>query len=203
MNWSKTEDPVLREARRSAIVRRLISHGVRTKVITRLTGVSRNRQATFRKRLMVSHKARYRGPTKSSLELFLGSPKARSEAAALVALFSLAEIPVEPHAPAILNHASFHFAERLCDTYEAYRALFPKTEVELEELVLLRRALASATDMTLARCRVCKCLILVNRFEAVQRACSQCEPPPPGQWNPEKPADTSQRRTGVRPKSPL
>jgi len=41
MNWSSNDDPISRESRRSAIVRRLISHGVRTKLITRLTGVTR------------------------------------------------------------------------------------------------------------------------------------------------------------------
>jgi len=183
MNSSRTDDPIERESRRSAIVRRLISHGVRTKLITRLTGVTKSRQATLRRRLMVQTKARRRGPTKSSLELFLGSPKARAEAAALAALFSLISIPVDPKGPYIPHHASFDFSERLCEIYEAYCALFPQTEIELEELILLRRALASAQDMALARCRVCKCLILVNRFEAAHRACSQCEPPP-GAWDP-------------------
>ena len=87
MNWSRDEDPIERESRRSAIVRRLISHGVRTKIITRLAGVSKSKQATLRRRLMVNYKARRRGPAKSSLELFLGSPKARAEAAALAAFF--------------------------------------------------------------------------------------------------------------------
>ena len=176
MNWSSNDDPILRESRRSAIVRRLISHGVRTKLITRLTGVTRSRQATLRRRLMVRDQARRRGPTKSSLELFLGTPKARAEAAALASLFVLNDIPVEPHGSYIPKHASFDFSERLCEVYEAYRALFPGTEIELEELILLRRALASADDMALSRCRVCKCLILVNRFDATSRACAQCEP---------------------------
>jgi hypothetical protein len=185
MNWSEDDDPIERESRRSAIVRRLISHGVRTKIITRLAGVSKSRQATLRRRLMVNYKARRRGPAKSSLELFLGSPKARAEAAALAAFFSLINIPVELKGPYIPHHASFDFSERLCEIYEAYCAFFPQTEIELEELILLRRALASGQDMALARCRVCKCLILVNRFETGQRACGQCEPPPSGQWDPQ------------------
>ncbi len=170
------DDPILRENRRSELVRRLISHGVRTKVITRLTGVTRNRQATLRRRLMVRDKSRRRGPTKSSLELFLGSSRARAEGAALVSFFSLFEIPIERSAPALPKHASLEFTERMCETYEAYRACIPSTEIEFEELVLLRRALASGDDMALARCRTCKCLILVDRFEGSHRACGQCEP---------------------------
>jgi hypothetical protein len=85
---------------------------------------------------MVRDQARRRGPTKSSLELFLGTPKARAEAAALASLFSLANIPVEPQGPYIPKHASFDFSERLCEVYEAYHAFFPATEIELEELIL-------------------------------------------------------------------
>jgi hypothetical protein len=183
MNYSKDDDPIMREWRRSAIVRRLLSHGVRTKLITRLTGVSRNRQATLRRRFLVRDKSRRRGPTKSSLELFLGTPKARSEAAALVGLLSLAEIPIESSAPYIPIHASFTFAERLCEVYEAFRALFPTTEIELEELILLRQALSGRAEMALSLCRVCKCIILVDRFDATRRACAHCEPPPPGEWD--------------------
>src|SRR5258708_27345920 len=141
------DDPILRENRRSELVRRLISHGVRTKVITRLTGVTRNRQATLRRRLMVRDKSRRRGPTKSSLELFLGSSRARAEGAALVSFFSLFEIPIDRSTPALPKHASLDFTERMCETYEAYRACIPSTEIEFEELVLLRRALASRQDL--------------------------------------------------------
>lgn len=176
MNWSRQQDPIQREARRSALVRRLISHGVRTKVITRLTGVSRNRQYTLRRRLSVRDTQRWRGPTKSSMELFLGTPLAREEAAALAALFNLREIPVELGGPDIPQFASFDFTERLCEVYEAYRAMFPRTEMELEELILLRGALASGAKIALSRCRVCRCLILVNRFDGTQRACTHCEP---------------------------
>lgn len=170
------DDPILRENRRSELVRRLISHGVRTKVIAGLTGVTRNRQATLRRRLMVRDKSRRRGPTKSSLELFLGSPRARAEGAALVSFFSLFDIPLARGDPSLPKHASLDFTERLCETYEAYRALIPSTEIEFEELVLLRRALSSGDDLALARCRTCKCLILVDRFEGSHRACGQCEP---------------------------
>ena len=71
---------------------------------------------------MVRDQARRRGPTKSSLELFLGTPKARAEAAALASLFSLANIPVEPQGPYIPKTRPIRFSQRLCEIYEAYQA---------------------------------------------------------------------------------
>ena len=47
------DDPILRESRRVTLVRRLISHGVRTEMIGRLTGLTRNRLATVRRRSIV------------------------------------------------------------------------------------------------------------------------------------------------------
>jgi hypothetical protein len=171
-----TDDPILRENRRSEVARRLISHGVRTRLITRLTGLTRNRLATVRRRLMVRDKARRRGSTKSSLEIFLGTPRARSEGAALVSLCAVFGIPIERHGVSVPKIVSLDFTERLCETYEAYRAGFPATELELEELVMLRDTLALGSELQLGRCRLCRCLILIDRFDGTLRNCSQCDP---------------------------
>jgi hypothetical protein len=174
--WPKvTDDPILRENRRSELARRLISHGVRTKLITQLTGLTRNRLATVRRRLMVKDKARPRGPARSSLEIFLGTPQARSEGAALVFLCSAFEIPIELNAPSLPATASLSFTERLCETYEAFRAFFPTTEIELEELILLRSSIENGDEVRSAKCRVCKGLILIAPFEGARRACAVCD----------------------------
>jgi hypothetical protein len=170
-----TDDPILRENRRSEVARRLISHGVRTRLITRLTGLTRNRLATVRRRLMVRSKARRRGPTKSSLAIFLGTPRARAEGAGLVSLFAVFGIPIERHGLSVPKSISLDFTERLCETYEAYCACFPQTEMELEELVMLRDSLAEGSHLQLGKCRNCKCLILVDPFDGRHRHCSQCE----------------------------
>src|SRR6266404_3113022 len=59
------DDPILRESRRATLARRLISHGVRTEMIGRLTGLTRSRLATLRRRLMVADETRLRGPAPS------------------------------------------------------------------------------------------------------------------------------------------
>jgi hypothetical protein len=177
MDSEVKDDPILRENRRSAVARRLISHGVRTRLITKLTGLTRNRLATVRRRLLVRDKTRRRGPTKSSLELFLGTPRARAEAAALATLCGLFEIPIKRNCVAIPGIVSLNFTERLCETYEAYRACFPKSEIELEELILLRTSLAKGDDIRLAKCRSCGCLMLVDPFDG-NHVCPHCEPHP-------------------------
>jgi hypothetical protein len=83
------------------------------------------------------------------------------------------EIPVEPQAAALPAIVSLRFTERLCETYEAYRACVPDTEFELEELILLRASLAKG-DIRLGRCRACKGLILINPYDGGHRTCAQC-----------------------------
>ena len=168
-----SEDPILRENRRSELARRLISHGVRTEVISKLTGLTRNRQATVRRRLMVPDKARLRGPTRSPLGVFLASSEARAEGAALASLCLLFEIPIELNVPSMPKIVSLAFGERLCETYEAFCACYPRTEVQLEELIALRRSLADGDFIRLGKCRNCKCLILIDRFDG-NRECWHC-----------------------------
>jgi hypothetical protein len=176
MHSSVMDDPILRENRRSEVARRLISHGVRTKLITRLTGLTRNRLATVRRRLMVRDKSRRRGQTKSSLEIFLGCSRARAEGAALVSLFAVFGLPVQRRGVSVPKVASLDFTEGLCEVYEAYRACFSTTEIELEELVMLRDTLTLGRDLQVGKCRLCKCLVLIDRFDGTHRNCSQCEP---------------------------
>jgi len=167
------EDPILRENRRSELVRRLISHAVRTGIIQQLTGFSRNRQATVRRRLRVTGKSRWRGPMRTMLELFLETPRGRAQGAALVTLCTVFDIPIDAEAASLPDFVSLSFTDRLCETYEAYRALVPSTQVELEELILLRSSVAKG-DIRLGRCRVCKGLILVNPYDGGHRTCAQC-----------------------------
>jgi len=168
-----SEDPILRENRRSELARRLILHRVRTDIISKLTGLTRNRQATVRRRLMVPDKSRLRGHTRSPLGVFFASSQARAEGAALASLCSLFEIPIELNVPSMPKTVSLAFGERLCETYEAYCACYPRTEVRLEELIALRSNLADGDFIRLEKCRNCKCLILIDRFDG-DRDCWHC-----------------------------
>src|SRR6202167_684593 len=167
------EDAILRENRRSELARRLILHRVRTEIISKLTGLTRNRQATVRRRLMVPDKSRLRGHTRNPLGVFFASSQARAEGAALASLCSLFEIPIELNVPSMPKTVSLAFGERLCEAYEAYCACYPRTEVQLEELIALRSSLADGDFIRLGKCRNCKCLILIDRFDG-DRDCWHC-----------------------------
>ena len=174
MSAQLADDPILRENRRSALARRLILHGVRTRIVSRLTGLSRNRLATIRRRLMVSNETRPRGPTRRALKVFLCSSKARMEGAALASLFSEFQIPFAGSAHVQPGATPVELGERLCETYEAYRACCPRSNIQLEELVALRNSLATGDTIRVGRCRSCKCLILIDRYNG-SCGCSHCD----------------------------
>ena len=82
-----------RENRRVALGSRLLSHGVRTTSISRLTGLTRNQLETLRHRLGVPSRLRRRGPTPTSVDVFFKEPILRCEGAALAALCVAFELP--------------------------------------------------------------------------------------------------------------
>lgn len=179
MNSQGKHDVLLHAHRRAELARRLISHGVRTKIITRLTDLTRSRLSTVRRRLGVPDKERPRGPTRWSLKALLKTAQARAEGAVLVALCTVFEIPIESNTPAIPKLVSLDFGERLCEAYEAFCAVNPDTSVELEHLILIRRGLSvdpRNASVQLSRCRTCKCLALEERFGG--RECWHCDPEP-------------------------
>src|ERR1700723_1910092 len=82
-----------REDRRVALGSPLLSPGLRPKITSPLTGLPRNQLETLRHRLGVPSRTRRRGPTPSSLDMFLKEPVVRCEGAALVALCGAFELP--------------------------------------------------------------------------------------------------------------
>jgi hypothetical protein len=175
--YAMDDSIVLRETRRLEFARRLLSHGVRTKIISQLTGMTRNRLATLRQRLGVPDRTRRRGPPPSSLDRFLRDPVARSEGAALTALCVTFDLPTLERELSLMpaSFISLDYGERLCESYEAYRACYPNTQVALEELIMLRSHLAKADRIELGKCRSCKCLMLIDRFNG-GRNCWHCDP---------------------------
>ena len=177
MSPFETEDVILRECRRTLLARRLILHGVRTNIITQLTGMTRGRLNTLRRRrLMIPDEARFRGTAKSAVTVFLSEPLARAEGAAIAALFAVFEIPIECRAPSIPKRVSLPFVERLCATYEAYRACYPRTKVQLEEIIDLRGTLARGDRIRLGKCRGCTCLLVIDRYDG-SLECLHCGAP--------------------------
>jgi hypothetical protein len=176
-SYAMDDSALQRENRRVALGRRLLSHGVRTTIIKFLTGLTRNRLETLRRRLGVPTLTRRRGPTPSSLKRFLQEPTERSEGAAFEAICAAFGLPAIERELALLpaSFISLDYAERLCESYEAYRACHPRTQMALEELIMLHDQLAKAEKIQLGRCRACKGFMLVDRYSG-GRNCWHCDP---------------------------
>ena len=170
MDAHRKDDPVTRELRRFELARRLLLHQVRTQTIGELSGLSRSRVATLRRRLMVPLDARHRGPPPSSLELLLRTFRGRTEGAALAALFSLFEAPTS-----VKPFTSLDEGEQLCEIYEAYLAYYPQSNVQFEELMLLKKSLAKQDLIEIGLCRVCGGLIMNNRDDLSRCTCWHCD----------------------------
>jgi hypothetical protein len=74
------------------------------------------------------------------------------------------DIPIDSRAASLPAAVSLVFTERLCETYEAYRALFPNTEIALEDLILLIGSLGKGDEVRLGECGICKGLILIDAY---------------------------------------
>lgn len=170
MDAQRNDDSVGRELRGFELARRLIFHGVRTETISKLTGLSRNRLATLRRRLRVPDDERHRGPPPRSLDVFLRTSRGRTEGAAVAALFPLFKNAASTQSPTILDEG-----EQACDLYDAYLAYHPQSNVRFEELMLLKRSLSKGNLLELALCRSCKGLIMNHRYDRGRDTCSHCD----------------------------
>jgi hypothetical protein len=172
MDAHRKDDSVIRQLRCLELARRLIFHEVRTVTIGKITGLSRNRLAALRRRLKVSEDARHRGPPPRSLDVLLRTARGRTEGAALAALFPLFKSTRSTKPSTTLDDG-----EESCDIYDAYLAYYPQSNVRFEELMLLKKSLAKGDLVELGLCRLCKGLIINNRYECARSTCSHCDGP--------------------------
>ena len=165
-----------RDLRRLHLTKRLVIHSARTETIYRLTGYTRHRLTTLRKRWRVSYEARHRGPAPTSFAVFFRSARARSEAASAAAICRVFDTISAPRpGRARRDFADLDSGERLCEVYEAFHACFPDAHLEFEQLRLLAVGLARREAVELTTCANCHCAILVDLLGSRRRTCSVCE----------------------------
>ena len=168
-----SDDPVLRDCRRYELAQRLIVHQARTQTISALTNLSRHQLAQLRHRSCIPEATRRRGPSPRSLVRFTHSPRARAEGAVLAAF--CCAYHVLPAKALRRSNLTFEFGERLCATYEAYRACFPQSDVTIEELLSLVLGIADNREVGLGYCTLCGGTMLVDRLARICRTCIHCE----------------------------
>lgn len=174
MDIHATRDPVDRDLRRRKLAQRLVVHRARTQTIFHLTGLSRHQMATLRRRWRVTEDMRHRGPPPRSFAVFWSTLRVRAEAATLAVVWRIHENLCGSSAAAFKQAAAIEFGERLCDVFEIYLACFPKSELELEHLMLLARGLEDGDAVTLSSCVNCQAAILIDLLGRRRPLCSHC-----------------------------
>ena len=174
---NEMDDPFSRDQMRIEVARRMVCHQARTQTITHYTNLTRNRLATLRRRWSVSQDMRRRGPPPRSIAIFLRTPRARSEAAAMAAMcINFDALPIRFLAGGGEARPPLVEAARYCETFEAYRACVPDSKIEFEELLLLAQELAKGDLVKLTTCKGCNAAIVLLTCEAPRRTCSHCDP---------------------------
>ncbi len=172
---SKESEEPHRDIRRHSLALRLMRKEVRTRTISRMTSLSRHQLATLRQRWGIDEQLRHRGPAPSTLETFTGTPRALSEGTALALTCLLHDVVPQPGAGVAIAVDSLELGERLCEAYEAYRACFPSSRIEFEEMLALITGLADGHVIGLGRCTACGGALLVDRLGPPVSVCSHCE----------------------------
>lgn len=175
MDVRATKEPVDRDMRRRQLAQRLVVHQARTQTIFHFTGLSRHQLATLRQRWRISQETRHRGPPPTSFAVFRSTLRVRAESAVLAVFWrTLANIGVSSGRP-FRSTSPVEFGEHLCEVFEAYLACFPKSDLDLEHLVLLTRGLEEADAIALSKCGNCEAVILVDLLGLRRRLCLHCQ----------------------------
>lgn len=175
MDEHATREPFDRDLRRRHLAQRLVAHQARTQTIFVLTGLSRHQLATLRQRWRVTDEMRHRGPAPTSFAVFRSTLRVRAEAAALAAYWSTFATTSASNGRAHAATSAIEFGERLCEVFEAYRACFPKSELDLEHLFLLVRGLQEADAIALSNCSNCEAVTVADLLGPRRRLCSHCQ----------------------------
>lgn len=174
---TQSDEGALRDSRRYRLALRLMTHQARTQTISAMTSLSRHQQETLRWRWRITEETRRRGPSPTSLDRFTHSPRARAEGASLAAfcriygLLPLGNIAGVPRRKLL----SLEFGERLCDTYDTYRACFPRSELEIEQLLSFVLGVAENEVIGLGRCESCSGTVLIDRLAPHRATCTHCQ----------------------------
>ena len=72
---------------------------------------------------------------------------------------------------------TLELGERLCDTFEVYRACLSRSELEIEELLTLALGIAQNDVIGLGRCESCSGTVIIDRLAHHRSSCVHCQRP--------------------------
>jgi hypothetical protein len=167
-----------RDLRRHDLALRMIRHEVRTVTIRTWTGLSDTRiRSLFRSYLNQGgiSALRHRGPPPKRVEPILRSKSLSAEASALAGMcLAIGVLPAEPLANPARELPSLTAGERLCYAFELYHQMVPKSQITLDQLVLLVTLLAQRIELALSHCDSCDAAIVVMLLSKPNRVCAHC-----------------------------
>ncbi len=184
---TQASDGARRDSRRYQLALRLMAHQARTGTISAMTNLSRHQHEGLRQRWGITEDTRRRGPSPTSLGRFTHSPRARSEGAVLAVfcriygLLPLVNRAVVPRRRML----TLEFGERLCDTYESYRACLPWVKLKIEELLSFAIGIATNEVIGLGRCESCSGTVIIDRLAPHRPSCAHCHMAHAESWAPD------------------
>lgn len=174
---TQASDGARRDSRRYQLALRLMAHQARTGTISAMTSLSRHQQEALRRRWGITEDTRRRGPSPTALGRFTHSPRARSEGAALAVFCRIYGLLPLGSRTAFSRRKmlTLDFGERLCDTYESYRACFPWVKLKIEELLSFAIGILANDVIGLGRCTSCSGTVLIDRLASRRPTCAHCQ----------------------------
>jgi len=159
-----------------AVAARMIEHEARTVTICHWSRVSQQRVRELYRRFDGKQgrprAIRHGGPPPRKAAIFLRK-EMRDEASALAAICALLSlVPMRPHRE--WAHAAAHPGALLCRTYEMCQGLLPDSQMSLDHLSLLVRALSDGKELRLGHCTACQAAMIFDPLGAELRLCSEC-----------------------------
>jgi hypothetical protein len=162
-----------RELRQLSLTQRLLGYNARTQTICALAGLTPHKVSVLRRGCEQSATARHRGPSPNSFSLLLRSPRARAESACLAVLLDRFGALPKRYGGGT-SRWTLHSAERLCDVFDFYGRLVPRSAISFEQLVLLSKGLCDPTCLRSEACQQCGATIVVDPVARPRLRCDAC-----------------------------
>jgi hypothetical protein len=171
-----SDDRYTRDLLRYDLARRLIKLQARTQTISLWTGLTPDRIRKFYRMYPPGERVqRRRGKSPRQVSFFLRSHRRKFETGVLASLFSIFEaLPAHPNADFSQSLANVHRGGLLCDSFDAYSAMLPKSSITFEHAGLLLEELVCGQELQRVTCGECSGMIVVDRLSLLKPRCPQC-----------------------------
>jgi hypothetical protein len=171
---SSMSDRFDRHIRRIQLGLRLLAHGARAHTACEWSEISPDRLATLKRQWLPNVGAGFRGPAPTSFHVFWRSGLRLREAAVFSSIHhSLYRLrhgteTIQSLKPCLEN------GEMLCEAFEIFREWEPTSDITLDQAALLAQGVARSIDISLCRCRICQCAMILDRGATRRDTCHHC-----------------------------